>query len=185
VSGLSDPYSRILHEDKDRNLVKVMFVLPKDLFEKMIDAADLLGVSVEEIIKRAFNEFYKELFGRRVAREKKIAKKKTKKGENEKTLKELKEMISVLNSLIGTLNENIIQVQRISNIISQPSIAVSAQESIAMKRKATGTSQELVLPELKVAEGIEVKEEKKPKKSLEETLDDILVVAVAEDLLKS
>ncbi|MHA1608982.1 MAG: hypothetical protein ACTSUJ_03090 [Candidatus Njordarchaeales archaeon] len=180
-----DPYSKIVHEDRDRNLVKVMLVFSKDLYEKMIDASEVLSIPIEEVIAQAFEDFYKRLFGKRAVREKRIARKQQpKKASNLKTIRELRELVSVLNSLIGKLNENIMQAQRISDIISQASVQTMTPVSTVKSRGSE--IREIELPELKAIESTEVnQEERKAKKSLEETLEDILVVAVAEDLLKS
>ena len=124
------------------------------------------------------------MFGKHLYTQKKPVKQKLRKsGEVNKAVKELRQIISVLNSLINSLNENISQAQRIGSVITASNVGPISRTSI----RVSSAEPDLSLPELQVAEGVppEKKEEKKVEKSLEETLDDILVVAVAEDLLKS
>ncbi len=173
----SDPYSRIGHEYED-GTVWVCFRISKDIFDLLVDIASFMGGDIDKCVEKAIQMLGEKNFGKRTIIKLAQMKRPKKVFQESKTLKELKEMVSFLSKLIMDINSNLERVQRISDVISSsPPPIVHEQKP----RHSSSNTLDIDLGELKEVSDQQTK--KMPEKSLEDAIEDVLVVAIAEDIL--
>jgi len=172
-----DPYSRILKEYED-GTVRVYFRIPKEVFIDLIDITDFLGASsIDEGLKLAVQALQEKVFDKKtVIKLKRFKRKPHKRASDTKTIKEIKDMISFLTKLISNINENISRVERLSSLVSSPTVT-------QQPRAERSSYMDIDLGELK-AKTDTTAPVKSIEKSLEEAIEDVLVVAIADEILQ-
>lgn len=177
-----DPYSRILSEYDD-GTIRVCFRVSKEIYENLVDIIDFLQLpSVDDGFKLAVEALQEKVFGKKVfLKLKKIRTKPRKKAISEKEIREIRDMVSFLTKLINNISENLSKVERIGSLIS-----TTTQTPMALTSRQPTKHHDINidLGELRV-KAENTAPIKEPEKSLEDAIEDVLVVAIAEDVLKN
>jgi len=178
-SGSDDPYSRIVHEYDD-GTIRVCLKIPKELYMELIDIVDYLGLTnVEEGLKLAVESLQEKIFDKKtLARIKRTKRKPRKISIESKEIREIKNMISFITRMINDISNNIARAERVSNLIT-PIAPQNTQVASSPAKKDINID----LGELQVSKGTERKQ-KEAEKSLEDAIEDVLVVAMADEILK-
>lgn len=175
----TDPYSRVVHEYND-GTIRVCLRIPKELYMDLIDIVDYLELaSVEEGLKLAIESLQEKIFDKRALAKIKRKKRKPRKTSiKSKEIEEIKNMISFITKMINDISNNIARVERVSSLI-----APTTSQNIHASNASVKKSIDIDLGELQVSESVERKQSK-VEKSLEDAIEDVLVVAIADEILK-
>lgn len=171
-----DPYTRIVHEYED-GTIRVCLRISKEVYLDLIDIVDYLGLNtIEEGFKLAVESLQEKIFDKKALMKIKRPRKKVRKITVEsRELREIKNMISFITKMINNISNNIARAERVSSIISTQSAPITGTRS--------ETRVDIDLGELKVSAS-PGKKPKEPEKSLEDAIEDVLVVAIADEILK-
>lgn len=146
----------------------------------LIDLVDYLELSsVEEGFKLAVESLQEKVYGEeKIEKIKKSRKKAREVSVESRELKEIKKMISFITRMINDISNNIARAERMGSLITPVTAKTLQPAESSIKHDI-----DIDLGELKVSEKTE-KKPKEPEKSLEDAIEDVLVVAIADEILK-
>ncbi|MCD6491570.1 MAG: hypothetical protein ACP6IQ_09550 [Candidatus Njordarchaeia archaeon] len=163
-----------MKEIKGKEFVKLAVMIPREIFDLLLDLASHYG-SIDSAISRSIKRMHEEVF--------KLPKKSIRKVMTvEEALKrdilnELKGIIRNLERRIKEVNREIQRVQKVSAMVSP----ITSKEIMQHDRKI---EHKIEMPDLIVAGEQKIIAPLETRKKIEDAIEDVLVVAIAEDLLK-
>ncbi|MHA1616600.1 MAG: hypothetical protein ACTSX9_04775 [Candidatus Njordarchaeales archaeon] len=145
--------------------IEVVVRLPRKIFDSAAELSKALNIDLNELFLRAIKHYKEEL---------------SKDEEKSVSVSEdFSRIIQTLNDLINRLSSSLENAQRIGSLVSSP----HAKAPVAPRPSQPKPLEPLELPELKTVEGGgEVVESPNP--SIDDVLDSVIVLAVADELIK-
>ncbi len=171
---LDDPYSRILFTSEDGEVVRVYFDIPREVFELIVDISSLYNFDIDKAVSEAVIEHANRVLGGEL-------KAKTIRVESSENVNELKVTLEKLAGMIKDLSMKVTQFEQLARDLSTGRI-----QPELLQRKPIGSISlsSIEVPELEEITSSDAKISDEDRAPLDAVLEDVLVVAVDEELIK-
>lgn len=171
---LNDPYSRILLTSEDGEVVRVYFDIPREVFELIVDISSLYNFDIDKALSEAIIEHANRVLGGELKTE-------TIRVESSENVNELKVTLEKLAGMIKDLSMKVTQFEQLAKDLSTGRIR---PELIQRSSFSSISPTSIEVPELKEITSNDLKISEEDREPLDAVLEDVLVVAVDEKLLK-